>query len=347
MGILNQSQLERKFKTNVFSKIYLFAEQNEFEKECTIALLTRIIFPDGMTPFNQDLFSFPGSTVHDVLSSCMMLPFGSAKRLVRVKGIEHCTIAQQKQIAEGFPAVPSSTILILEAHEPKRSIQNKHIVKVIRNEGEVVYFWRPRVEDLPRIITQRVRDEGKTISPDAARFLADQIGDEQNLLVQEIEKLLIYCADQRVIGIKETAAMCGQSSVHNMFDLRDSMQARNAKKSVYVLKQLCADRVEPVVIVHTLYQTFRRLLLAKLMMEEKNMSREETESLLHVNAYYEKHFFQDLNCFTKEELCNNLLLLSEADEEIKTGRAEPQGKLTALVLLLAGGQQMMKLAGKP
>ncbi|MFH1380216.1 MAG: DNA polymerase III subunit delta [bacterium] len=347
MGILTPQVLLHNWKIKKFANVYLFAEENTFEKELHVDLLNSFIFPEGPSPFNGEIFSFSQAAVSDILTSAMMLPFIGSKRFVQVKDLQEASSAQQKQLADGLESLPETTLLIIDICRPKRDIAGSYIVKKIQKIGEIVYFWRPRPEDLPRMVSKRVSEAGKTISPDAARFIVDDAGDDQMQIMHEIDKLLIYCADKKVIGLKETAEICGQTNLYNMFDLRDSLQARNTKKSIAVLHQLLYERVEPVKIIYSLYQAYRRMFLAKLMLERPGMHEEEVRASLNINNFYEKHFFSDLTQFDTEELAGYLERISDADEEIKTGKINPESKLTALVLEISGFDQFVKLKRKP
>lgn len=343
MGILTPAALHNNWKINRFAKVYLFAEQNTFEKERHRTILTSIIFPAGLTPFNHDTISFPGASVEDVINSALMLPFSEGKRFIYVKNVHQVRAAQEKLLAEELPNLPATTIVIFESNKTKKDNQKSILAKTIAKLGDIVYFWRPRMQDIPRMISKKVVESGKTIAPEAARFIAEDTGDDQAQLMMEIEKLLLYCRDTKVIGLKEAAEVCGQTAVHNLFELRDSLQARNVKKSIAILEYLLQERVEPIKIINSLYQAYRRLLVAKLMIQEKKMSKDDIVPALGINTYYEKHFFSDLNHFELDELINNLERIREADVGIKTGKADPECTLAVLILRLSGCNELMKL----
>jgi len=342
MGTLKPDALLRNWKTKRFARVYLFAEQNYFEKEQYIASLVQILFPGGLSVFNHEAVSFPGSTVQDALNSALMLPFTDAKRFVHLKGIEYLNTQQQETLAKGVVNLPETTLMICETNKSQKETLRSVLGKTIAKAGDIIFFWKPGIYDLPRIVTKRVAGSGKTIAPEAARFIAEDSGDDQGQLMMEVDKLLLYCADKRVIGLKEAAEVCGQTATHNLFDLRDSLQARNTEKSMAILEHLLLNRIEPINILNFLYQMYRRLLLAKLMMEKK-MNRENIVPLLGINTYYDKHFFSDLNHFGLDELIGCLSHIREADKEIKTGKAKAEGKLAVLVLKLSGSKQFVEL----
>lgn len=341
MSIQTPATLLKNVRSRKFPTVYLCAGENHLEKKRFFDELVSNLFPEGVSPFDHDVFSLPGPAVNDIVSSALILPFGVKKRLVQVKYLNLAHVSFKKNLSTYLDHIPCSTILFLETSEIKKKLQTTPLAKAVEKYGELVYFNMPRNEELPAVVSQAILHAGKKISPEAARFVAEGAKDEYARMMQEIDKLLIFCADKNVIGLKEAAEISGQPATHNTFELRDALQAKNTKKSIDILQNLFHSRVEPVLIIYSLYHTYRRLLMAKLMIDRHKVSAEQVRHALKINAYFDRHYFSDLHHFKIDELVDCMEKISEADVMIKTGKADPQDILTALLFEFTGFKQLV------
>ena len=118
-------------------------------------------------------------------------------------------------------------MVLLESEELSES---NPILLLATNEdsGYVKSFIRPVGLKLERWIRRNVSDGDGSISSRAVHLLAINVGNDLDLLDQEIEKLLLY-KNGESIEPEDVTLLCPYVAEASIFDLVDAMGNRNGK----------------------------------------------------------------------------------------------------------------------
>ncbi len=158
--------------------------------------------------------------------------FGSGKVVV-VRDAEELISRFREQLEEYVAEPSQSAVLVLRLNSLP---SNQRIYKAIYKTGEIISCAPPK--DIAAWTIERGKKvHGLTISPDAARMLADRIGDELGRIDGELAKLALACPSRK-IGPEEVADSVAFQREREMWDLTNALAAGNATEALTRWRQL-------------------------------------------------------------------------------------------------------------
>lgn len=191
-----------------------------------------------------------------ITGSLQSLPFLSPEKLVilRHPGV-HKRFADE--LENLIKTIPDTTLVIIVEPKPdKRSIYYKNLKKLTD-------FHEFNVLDgnsLANWLVSEAESRKGSISPRGARYLVERVGDNQQLLSNELDKLLTY--DPK-ISQENIDLLTEQAPQGNIFQMLDAAFAGNTKRALELYESQRAQKVEPVIIVGMLARQLHILALVK------------------------------------------------------------------------------------
>jgi DNA polymerase-3 subunit delta len=175
-----------------------------------------------------------------------------------------------------------------------------------------------------------VEEKNGRIAPAAVHLLATNIGNDLQILDNEIEKLVLY----KLEGVIETAdvnLLCPYVAEASIFDLVDALGGRNSKRAALLLQQKFLDGTDPFYIFSMFVRQFRLLIQVKELADTGQRPANIAKELKMHNFVAEKLFrqAQQFGMGQLEQIYHHLL---EVDVGVKIGRND---MTTALHLLVA------------
>lgn len=188
--------------------------------------------------------------------SASSMPFLTARKLVVLY-----EPGKQKAFAEHVDDVlkdvaDTTDLVIVEPKLDKRLSYYKTLKKVtdFREFGEL------DANGLTRWAGEYAKERGGTLSSTDARLLIERVGPNQQLLRQELDKLLIYDPSVTKASIELLTEPTPQSTV---FELLDAAFAGNTKRAMALYREQRALKVEPQAIIAMLAWQLHVLALIK------------------------------------------------------------------------------------
>jgi DNA polymerase-3 subunit delta len=114
------------------------------------------------------------------------------RRFIIVDGAERWKDKELDQLVASLANMPPETTITFFAREENRKEAPQRLHKAVQDAGGDV---RPEMSvkpwELPKWVTARAQELGVELEPDAARALVHHVGDRQQRLLREIEKLAL------------------------------------------------------------------------------------------------------------------------------------------------------------
>ncbi len=181
-------------------------------------LKSRIVEQSG-TDLNIDEFDAGGQDAYEVVNAANTMAFLGGTRLVLVRNVQAWLKADKSIVAAYLesPAPDACLALVAEKVAPGdvlRTAMDRH--------GEVLEFRAPREGELPQWLVREAGRRGMRMGLNEARFMVRRCGDNQNILLRELEKLQIYAAD-RPASIDDIRLLTSATVEASVFDLLDSL----------------------------------------------------------------------------------------------------------------------------
>jgi DNA polymerase-3 subunit delta len=191
----------------------------------------------------------------------------ASQKLLDVR-LANCKLNQtaSKALQHYLERLPSDKVLILQATRLDKVCKNSAWVKKIEQVGVAVQVWDLSPAQTIAWVAKRMRNAGLQASDDAIRYLAERI--EGNLLAaaQEITKLQLLYAQQR-IEVSDIQAVVADSARFTVFDLVDAVLSQDSQRLQHILHILQEENTALTLVVWTLSDLLRQLYSGSLNLQ--------------------------------------------------------------------------------
>ncbi len=334
---------------------YLLHGEDEFSSR----ELLKKLRTQGDFGFNEDVFNGTEVDLKNVVMSSNTLPFLSEQRLIIVDGLpkkkrgESTTSAGdttkggkakkgkksgksavgragfEKELAEHVASMPDTTTLIVLVEEALES--GNVLVKAAEQRGKVIQSMLPKGAALDKWITNRAKNTGVKIMPEANNLLANFIGNNLRLLANEIDKLAMYAGVGATITIEDVRQLSAHVQEARIFDLTDALAQRNRKQALNILHDLLADGEPPLKMISTITSQVRSLLLVKEL-AQKGLRGGQIASTLGIAPFIADKALRQVGNFNVTQLENAYHQLLSTDAALKRSRLTPELALDLLII---------------
>ncbi len=264
-------------------------------------------------------------TIGRLSEALTSLPFLSSKKLVVIRNG-----SANKHFMERAGAllteVPETTeVLIVESKLDKRSSYYKYLKKATNYQE----FSEVDSGGLVRWLTARAKEQGGSLSQNDAAYLVGHVGNNQQLLASELEKLMLYAPAITRQTIDLLTESIPQSTI---FELLEAAFAGNTGRAMALYSEQRALKVEPQQIVAMLTWQLHILALVKTGGER---SPESIASEAKISPYVVKKTQSVARKLTLSKLKGFINNLVEIDRRSKREAYDINAALQYYILTLA------------
>jgi len=162
---------------------------------------------------------------------------GGLGRVILVEGVERWRQAEvEKHLLPAMREMPPDTTLALFAREEGRAKAPAAVHEAVRLAGgQVVAQSTVKAWELPRWVRAQASRMGLALDDAAARTLVGLVGERQQRLLRELEKLAL-CAEDSAdrsraarVGVEDVERLAARSAEWRVFSLADALLAGDAR----------------------------------------------------------------------------------------------------------------------
>lgn len=318
---------------------------------------TEALVDPSMRDFSLSDLDLAEVSIFDVLDRArtpsLMAPF----QLILVRGIKALYTRGAKKeefaaLADYFKSPnPQALILFIADHIRipsdlrRMDMQDKDRYERIRETlGEscgVVELGRVAEQDAIRWLIDAAEQRGARCEQDAARELVDALGGDMMLIASELEKLVLYVGEKRVITLGDVETMVLAAKQRSLYELTDAISAKDKPRALALLDGMlnASDGGEDAAIGHLymLARTFRQMLI----INEKNVrdSRAIWQVLwqgFRMPPFAAEDLIRQARRYkSRRELTRAIRLVARADIDLRSSPPDKRLVLERLVIELA------------
>ncbi len=274
------------------------------------------------------------AVISEVLDELRTVPFLADKRVVLVKKADGF-VSKHREILERYFTKPASTgILILAVGSWDARTR---LAKMLPKVGLLMAMEAPPKWKLPEHLVQHAAAKHKIkLNRDAAEMLVELIGEELSQLYNELEKLVLFARDEKVIRADHVESLTGHHRIYDAFEVIDATIGGNAGQAVTKLRNMFEqDKSAEYSVVGAFAFHLRRMFQARALLDKRINPADIAKQL---RIWYNKdRFFAQLQKTTLSQIATFLEELAAVDHATKTGQAQAAIVIEQLVLRLAGG----------
>ena len=181
-----------------------------------------------------EVFAGDTGTPEAVALGLNAMTFAMGRRFLIVEGAERWAEADVKaQLTPVMAAMPPETTVAFFAAEEGRQQAPKALhAAVTAAGGDIVAERVQKAKDLPRWVMDQAQRLGLLLDGSAARALVAQVGDRQQRILRELEKLALEHGSGAAIGVAEVEASVVSSAERQVWGLVDAVVARDQRAAL-------------------------------------------------------------------------------------------------------------------
>ena len=109
---------------------------------------------------------------------------------------------------------------------------------------------------------------GISLSSGAVGFVKTMLGEDMNLIKNELGKISLYVEGKKPLGEKELRGLIEKRSTENVFSLSTALSNRDLKGSLRILRELERNREDPLSILYMIAWRFRQIFKVSQYLRE-------------------------------------------------------------------------------
>ena len=161
-------------------------------------------------------------------------------------------------------ADPAESVLVLVAGAADKRTS---FYKAVDRYGDIIPFVAPRGDfkkrsSLKREIDRAAAKAGKKVDGSALRRLELKTGFDFRRAMGEIEKLIVFVGDAKVITARDVDAVVPRTKEESIFELNDAFATRKASVVLRLVDELESSGHHPLELLGLIHSQLRNLLLA-------------------------------------------------------------------------------------
>jgi DNA polymerase-3 subunit delta len=177
-----------------------------------------------------ELFEGDDATPEAVANALNALTFAIGRRFIVVDGVERWTDKQLGPLETALESIPPDTTVAFFAREDHRVKAPQRLHDAVQKAGgDIAPEQSVKPWELPKWVIARARELGLQIEPDIARALIAHVGDRQQRLVRELEKLALYGGPGARVDNSTVDELTAPSAEHKAWSLADAIVAGDAE----------------------------------------------------------------------------------------------------------------------
>ena len=177
-----------------------------------------------------EVFEGDGATPEVVANALNALTFAIGRRFIIVDGAERWTDKQLDPLEAALKDMSPDTTVAFFAREDSRTKAPKRLHDAVRKlDGDIRAEESVKLWELPKWVTARAKELDMRIEPDTARALIAHVGDRQQRLLRELEKLALYAGPGARIDQPMVEELTAPSAEHKAWSLADAILTGDAQ----------------------------------------------------------------------------------------------------------------------
>jgi DNA polymerase-3 subunit delta len=180
--------------------------------------------------------------IQAIIDALQNLPFLATRKMVVVRSLSQNKLAAEK-VEQIISAAGTDTDLIL--FEPAVDKRTSYF-KVLKTKTQLEEFSELDIHGLAVWLMEEAKNRGGNLAQTDTGYLVNRLGTDQNLLSNELDKLLAYDLKitRQTIGL-----LTEQQPQSKVFDLLDAAFGGNKGRALKLYEEQRAQKVEPQAIL--------------------------------------------------------------------------------------------------
>jgi DNA polymerase-3 subunit delta len=308
-----------KLKAGKYEPVYLLQGEETFYIDLISDYIEQHALNESEKSFNQVIMYGKDASMASILTHAKRFPMMAERQVVIVREAQDIPDLNKEtgsKLLLDYLTKPSPTTVLVLCHKNKTLDKRRELGKKAEQWAVSATFKKPYDNQLVDFVLEYVSQKKYTIEEDAARVLAEYVGNDLNRLSNEVDKILISHDQKETIGVQEVMAKVGISREYNIFELQKALINKDWLQVAKISNYFEANpKKNPAIpIVAFLYSFFSKVLAAHSVGDR---SPQGLTAALKISPYASKDYFAALQRYSQPKALEIVSLLRTADLKLK------------------------------
>jgi DNA polymerase III subunit delta len=205
-----------------------------------------------------ELFEGDSCTAEAIAIALSSMTFAIGRRFVIADGVERWKDPEVEAVVAAMAGIEDAdvTVAFFAREEGRYKVPAPLVKAVEKAGGQVAAEMAVKPKELPRWLMAQASQLGVELDNQGARALVAQVGDRQQRLVRELEKLALEHGPGGHLGVEEVQESSASSAERKLWTLADALVAGDRRTATKALVEL---RTQGERLPGLLYGMVRRL----------------------------------------------------------------------------------------
>jgi DNA polymerase-3 subunit delta len=267
-----------------------------------------------------EVYEAEACTPDNVAAALSTMTFALGRRFVIADGVERWKDSDVEPVAQALSAADpeSLTVAFFAREEGRYKAPAKLVQAVEKAGGQIAAELNVKSWDLPKWLIQQAAALDLSLDKEGAKALVSQVGERQQRLLRELEKLALEHGPGAPIGADEVHEACATSAERKVWTLADALVAGDRRTSVELLIEL---RQQGERVTGLTYNMVRRLRDAVVVAEqlEAGQNAAQVKKTLRMPPRAADKFVKDVAARDVASLRRALAALADLEVESRGG----------------------------
>lgn len=273
-------------------------------------------------------------TIREILEDANTISLFSSKKLIIIENSFIFSRITSKKIEdvdllEEYLTLDNPDIIMLFINPNEKLDSIKKIVKLIKEKGKILEFNPTKNIN----VTIKSMFDDYKLENGVIELLIHRVGNNLELLHQEIEKLKIYKIEDKIINKQDILDLTTEIIDIDIFKFVDDIINKNKKEAIKTYKELLKLNEEPIKIIALIASKFRLMYQASVL-AKKGYTEDQISEILNIHKYPVHLAIVAGYKYNPKILLKYLNNLADLDIGIKTGEKDKELALELFILNL-------------
>jgi DNA polymerase-3 subunit delta len=282
-----------------------------------------------------EVYEREACTPDAVAGALTALTFALGRRFVIADGVERWKDAQVAPVAAALAEIEqaTTTVAFFGREEGRTTVPAALHEAVKRVGGQIACESTVKPWELPKWVAARARELGVELEAGAAKALVSQVGERQQRLLRELEKLAIEHGQGAAVSIEDVGASCAASAERKVWTLADAIVAGDRRAALRILLELRGQGERVTGLQYTIARRLREALAVATALAEGQPAAQVRRTLRMPSKAAER-FIADVAARDVEAFRRGVALMADLELETRGGSGGVLGEDTAAVVAL-------------
>lgn len=285
-------------------------------------------------PYNLSTYDMEVDNMADVINDCITMPFMSDNKVVIMR---HPTFLSANSnisynaLMDYIDNPCDTTLLIIDASGVEID-EDKDIVIKLRKKANITEQASLSDVEMKGWLKRQFGVLGLSIEENAVELFFEYVHNDLIKAKGEVEKLLNYIGDRKVVTIRDVAAVVSDEGETNVYALIKAINSKDKNKTMEIYYSLLNKGNDQIKLLNLVYRSMKESYTClKLLEEGKN--QQEIAAFMGVSGGRAYYIMKDANSFNIKTLEDDLIKIGDLDYKIKSGLID---KVSGMELFLFG-----------